>query len=130
VLVTEGTVETWSVGDDKRKRRVSAGSKIYVSDIAGPSQVIVASAQIDRALAWRNGEIVLDGDTIANAAAEFNRYNKRKLTVDPSLSDKRLVGWFRTNEPENFANAAATAFGARVIANQDEVHLAPSTATE
>lgn len=127
VLVTEGTVETWSIDDQARRARVTAGSKVFVSDIAGPSRVVAASEQIDRTLAWRNGEIALDGQTLAAAAAEFNRYNTRRLTIDPSLADKRLVGWFHTNEPDNFARAAAATLGVTVVASDDEIHLAPKT---
>jgi transmembrane sensor len=125
VLVTEGSVETWKVGAENRKRLVVGGSKVFVSDVAGPSEVLVASTQIDRALAWRQGEIALDGETLSDAAAEFNRYNKRKLLIDPILSEKRLVGWFHTNEPETFARAAATTLGAMVVATADEIRIAP-----
>jgi transmembrane sensor len=127
VLVTEGVVETWTVDDARRKARVSAGSKVFVSDIAGPSRIVPAGEQIDRALAWRNGEIALDGQTLAAAAAEFNRYNTRRLTIDPSLADKRLVGWFHTNEPETFARAAAATLNVAMTTDEDEIHLAPKT---
>jgi transmembrane sensor len=125
VLVTEGVVETWTVSSENRKRLVSAGSKVFVSDVAGPSMVVDAPMQIDRVLAWRDGEIALDGETLADAAGEFNRYNTRKIFIDPTLSDKRLVGWFHTNEPETFAAAAATTVGAVVVTNGDEIHLLP-----
>ena len=125
VLVTEGIVETWTVGNEAEARQVVAGSRVFVSDIAGPSRVVAASQQIDRALAWREGEIALDGETLAEAAAEFNRYNERKLTIDPALFDARLVGWFHTNEPENFAAAAATVLKLKVTQNADEIHLSP-----
>ena len=123
VLVTEGIVETWTVGNESDVRQVVAGSKVFVSDIAGPSRVVAASQQIDRALAWREGEIALDGETLAEAAAEFNRYNERKLTIDPGLFDARLVGWFHTNEPETFAAAAATVLKLKVTETADEIHL-------
>ncbi len=127
VLVTEGTVETWTVQDAVHKAKVSAGSKVFVSDIAGPSRIVSAADQIDRTLAWRNGEIALDGETLAAATAEFNRYNTRRLTIDPSLGDKRLVGWFHTNEPETFARAAAATLSVAVTIDDDEIHLAPKT---
>jgi transmembrane sensor len=125
VLVTEGIVETWTVGAENRRRRVSAGSKVFVSDIDGPSNVVAAATQIDRTLAWRDGEIVLDGETLADAAAEFNRYNDRKLTIDPALTNQRFVGWFHTNEPETFAQAVVTALGATVVVRENEIHLEP-----
>lgn len=128
VLVTEGIVETWTVGNENARRRVSAGSKVFVSDIAGPSRVVAASAAIDRALAWRVGEIALDGETLAEAAEEFNRYNDRKLTIDPALANERLVGWFHTNEPDTFAHAAATVLKLNVTADAEEIHLSPNSA--
>ena len=125
LIVTEGTVETWTVGSELDVRQVMAGSKVFVSDIAGPSRVVAASQQIDRALAWREGEIALDGETLAEAAVEFNRYNERKLTIDPALSNERLVGWFHTNEPDNFAAAAATVLKLKVTENADDIDLSP-----
>jgi transmembrane sensor len=127
VLVTEGIVDTWTVNDENRVRRVTAGSKIFVSDIAGPSNAVVASTEIDRTLAWRDGEIALDGETLDDAVAEFNRYNERKLTVDPALGGKRLVGWFHTDEPEAFARAVATKWGADIGERDEEIHLAPKS---
>lgn len=125
VLVTEGVVETWRAGDAEQRRQVTVGSKVFVSDIAGPSEVVAAPSQIDRALAWREGEIALDGETLAEAAVEFNRYNERRLTIDPALTDKRLVGWFHTNEPETFARAAAAVLKLKVTATAEQIHLSP-----
>jgi len=125
VLVTEGVVETWTVGAEERKRRIGAGAKMFVSDLAGPSELIVGHSEIDRTLAWRNGEIALNGETLSDAATEFNRYNTRRVTIDPSFVDKRLVGWFHTNDPETFARAAAATLGATVVASADEIHIAP-----
>jgi transmembrane sensor len=60
-----------------------------------------AALEINRHLAWRDGQIVLDGDGFGEAAAEFNRYNDRKIVIaGQGLADEKLVGWFRTNEPE------------------------------
>jgi transmembrane sensor len=127
VLVTEGTVEAWTVDAPDRKSHVSAGSQVFVSDIAGPSRIVASAEQIDRMLAWRSGEIALDGQTLGEAADEFNRYNMRRLTIDPSLVDKRLVGWFHTNEPETFARAAAATLGVAMTVDDDEIHLGPKT---
>jgi transmembrane sensor len=56
------------------------------------------------------------------AAAEFNRYNSRKIViVGQGLADEKLVGWFRTNEPESFARAAAASFGAQVTVRGDAI---------
>jgi len=115
VLVTEGVVEAWSEDVAGEPRRVRAGERIFVSDEVGPATPAVAPIDISRNLAWREGQIVLDGEAFASAAAEFNRYNARKIVIaDGAMADQKLVGWFRTNEPESFARAAASSFGGRV----------------
>lgn len=124
VLVTEGVVEVWSLGDEANKRRVSAGSRTFVGDSAGPQQIVDTQADVDRALAWRGGQLIFDGDTLGQAAAEFNRYNRVQVRIDdPALSGERFVGRFRTNEPQAFARAAATILSARAEFGRDEIRL-------
>lgn len=122
VLVTEGVVEVWSEGAGEAPRRVAAGERVFASDSAGAARPVPASLEITRELAWREGQIVLDGEAFGAAAQEFNRYNARKIVIaDPDLAEQKLVGWFRTNEPESFARAAAASFGARVTVRGDAI---------
>ncbi|PLR22981.1 iron dicitrate transport regulator FecR [Caulobacter zeae] len=122
VLVTEGVVEVWSEGAGEAPRRVTAGERVFASDSAGAARPVPASLEITRELAWREGQIVLDGEAFGAAAEEFNRYNARKIVIaDPALAEQKLVGWFRTNEPESFARAAAASFGARVTVRGDAI---------
>jgi transmembrane sensor len=107
VMVTEGVVETWVEGDESSRRRVSAGSRIILASTASPT-VAESPSQIERSLAWRNGEIALDGESLEQAARLFNRYNSRQIVIDdPALARERFVGLFQTNEPESFAAAVA-----------------------
>jgi len=126
VLVTEGTVETWVVGHEAAARRITAGSKGFVAEKGLTVQVSPAPEVIDRALAWRSGELALDGETLSYAVHEMNRYNKRQIEIDPALADEQLVGYFRTNEPENFSHAVAATIGARIVEDGDIIHLMPS----
>ncbi|WP_297510318.1 FecR family protein [uncultured Caulobacter sp.] len=115
VLVTEGVVEVWTQDGGAPPRRVSAGERVFAANDVGVLAPPSADADLARQLAWREGQIVLDGQTLAEAAAEFNRYNDRKIRIaDPRLADQRFVGWFRTNDPEGFAEAAATTFNGKV----------------
>lgn len=124
VQVTEGVVEVWSVGGEANIRRVSAGARTFVSDATGPAPVVAASIEIDRALSWRNGQLIFEGDTVAEAAAEFNRYNRVKVEVaDPALAQEKMIGRFRTNEPDAFARAAAGILGAHAEIGPDRIVL-------
>ena len=127
VQVTEGVVEAWSAGKATNVRRIAAGGRTFVSDRTGPEPVVAASAEIDRTLSWRNGELIFDGDTVAEAAAEFNRYNLVKIEiVDPELASEKMIGRFRTNEPETFVHAVASLLGARVEKRNNTVILSRS----
>lgn len=122
ILVTEGVVEVWT--DGQAPRRVTAGQRIFADNGAGVQAAPKADDNLARQLAWRDGQIVLDGQTLAEAAAEFNRYNDRKIEVaDPRLAQERFVGWFRTNDPEGFAEAAATTFKGQVLTSGEAIVL-------
>lgn len=124
VQVTEGTVEVWSVGSEAEPRLVSAGSRTFVSDIEGAGVVARADEEIERKLSWREGQLIFDGDTLAEAAAEFNRYNKLQVIVeDPVLGEERLVGRFRTDEPVAFVRAVANMLGAKASIGSKELRL-------
>jgi transmembrane sensor len=125
VMVTEGVVEVWTGKSGAgARRRVSAGEQVFVSDDGGASSPVKRPLEMDRALSWREGGIVLDGDTVAAAVAEFNRYNSRKIViVDPDLERRTVIGWFRTNEPESFAAAVAVAHGVRVQTSDGVIML-------
>lgn len=124
VLVTEGVVEVWSAHAPEHVRRLSVGDHAFVSEAKGAGMSQSAAAEIDRRLAWRDGEIVLDGDTLGDAVVEFNRYNTRQLRIEgPGLASEALVGRFRTNEPEAFARAVAVTAEARVLIDDEVIRI-------
>ena len=84
----------------------------------------VDSPAIDKVTAWRHGQLIFEDTTIREAAKEFNRYGKRRLTIDASVSEKlRVGGVFRIGDPESFAHAMANAYRLRVIERTDELKL-------
>jgi len=115
VLVTEGVVEVWADGAEGHRVRLAAGSRAFVADDAAIAETPAAPSAIDRALAWRNGKIDLAGDRLDAAAAEFNRYNRRRIVVgDPAIAGERFDGVFRTDDPEGFAKAVEVSLGVPV----------------
>jgi transmembrane sensor len=56
-----------------------------------------------RALAWAEGRLIFQNDELGKVVAEFNRYNRVKLTVmDPELAAKPVSGVFNASDPEAF----------------------------
>jgi transmembrane sensor len=124
VLVTEGVVETWIVGKEEARERIGAGSKAVLAQADPRIEVAEAAHEIDQELAWRSGELVLKGHTLDYAVAEMNRYNARRIEIaDPRLGSRELVGFFRTNEPEEFARAVSAMTGAHMVEDGDRIVL-------
>lgn len=124
VLVTEGVVETWNAAGAGHARRISAGERAFVSNRAAPFTVLSAQGEIERRLAWREGNIILDNQTLAEAALEFNRYNRLKIVItDPELQSHRFVGQYRTDQPEQFADAVHALLGATVSRQGDRIAI-------
>lgn len=128
VQVTEGKVAIWDAAGAEGKRLVAAGSRAILSgsgnDEEGAEDVVFAADDIDRSLAWRNGQLIFEGDTLFEAVEELNRYNRIQVRVENAeLGAEKLVGRFRTNEPEAFAKAAATMLGAQMETDSDTIKL-------
>jgi transmembrane sensor len=123
VLVSEGVVEAWLVGSERGKVRIGAGQKARVLEGA-PALIETAASEIDRKLAWRSEKIDLEGETLAEAIAEFNRFNRRKLVLtDAALAGRRLYGVFRADDPEAFARSAALSLSAQVRIDPDRIAI-------
>jgi transmembrane sensor len=103
----------------KDELRLTAGvAAIYSS--AGRRSRAVSDSEIDRSLAWRQGAIALNGQSLEQAVAEFNRYNRQQIHIsDPSISGLRLAGYFQTTEPNSFVAAVTSTFPVRASAGAD-----------
>jgi transmembrane sensor len=78
------------------------------------------AAEIDRRLAWTRGQIWLNETTLADAIAEFNRYNSRKfVNADPAVATLRVGGSFAATDPKAFVAALERVFGIRALSVQD-----------
>ncbi len=76
------------------------------------------------ALDWQYGKLFLDNATLAEAAAEFNRYNIRKLVItDPKIAKLTIAGTFQTTNLEAFANVAKDIFKLRLNQQGDQIIL-------
>lgn len=81
-----------------------------------PQLVVATAEQIDKHLAWRKGMLVFSGESLSEAAAQFNRYNQRQISVTPraAAAAVRVGGVFQTRDVERFARATAASFGLSV----------------
>jgi transmembrane sensor len=67
---------------------------------------------VEKATAWRRGQVILDDTPLRQAAEEMNRYSPIKLVVeDPVAGELPINGLFQAGDSTHFANAVAETYG-------------------
>ena len=80
------------------------------------------TTSLDKAVAWRRGQIVLDDTPLASAIAEMNRYSETRLVIERPESETLLVnGLFQAGDSMSFARAVAATYGLVVVERDDEI---------
>ncbi|HEX2082021.1 MAG TPA: FecR domain-containing protein [Xanthomonadaceae bacterium] len=127
IVVTEGLVRLESdAGADRRHRPTTllpAGS----TALAGDDGVVVRPGtveQAERLLSWRDGFLTFQDTPLAAAAAEFNRYNARRIVIgDPTIAAVRIGGNFRWSNADAFVRLLEQGFGVRAERHPDRIVL-------
>jgi transmembrane sensor len=127
VTVAEGVVEVARDRPAKTMERAYVGrDRQLVATASRPLKpAVVGETQVSRQLAWREGLLMFDGETLAQAASEVNRYSQTPVMIDdPALGQRAFVGVFQVGDVKSFAQAAASAFDAHVAEKDDgSIHL-------
>lgn len=116
VVVTEGTVrlETQRAGQGPQPAAVLPAGSVALARDDGVLVRSVSLPEAEGMLDWRDGTLAFRDTTLAEAAAEFNRYNARKLVVaDASAGALRVGGSFRWDNEEAFARLLERGFPVR-----------------
>ncbi len=119
VLVTEGEV---AIDSDRPQQHAA----LHAGDAALVRNDRVSVSRVDaqdlaRRLAWTSGQLEFRGETLDFAVAEFNRYNRRHISLaDPRLAQLRIGGSFKSTDPDSFAAALASTFGLKVATGEAE----------
>lgn len=127
VIVTQGVVRLESdngPGERSRPTTLLPAGSIALANDAG---VVVNSGSVQQAeelLSWRSGFLSFHDTPLAAAAAEFNRYNVRKIVVgDASIGALRIGGSFRWSNAETFVRLLELGFPVRAVHGKDAIVL-------
>ena len=70
------------------------------------------------------GLLIFKYTSLADAAAEFNRYNRQKIVIaDPDAARLQIIGTFPANEVDAFIEVAQSVFRLHVEHRGDEIVL-------
>lgn len=83
-----------------------------------------SSAQTEQILSWREGYLMFDEMKLADAVAEFNRYNAQKFVIqDATIADIPVTGHFRSTNVESFATLLERGFPVAVHRERERILL-------
>jgi transmembrane sensor len=122
LTVTEGVVAVAenevAVHRADASRIVAGGGAVIGSGAMAPT--VLDPVVLRQRTAWQEGVIELDGETLAQAVEEFNRYRGSPIIIgDPRLANLRVGGRFEVDEAEKFLTAVEGSFAVKAIAADD-----------
>lgn len=126
VLVREGVVEVFEPTAGTQPVRVSANTLVEAPQDRDGAMTAspVPTAQMHRQMAWHSGQLAFEGETLAQAAAEFARYSDIRIVIeDPALAREEIAGLFKATDPVGFAQKIAISLNARARIGEGEVRL-------
>ena len=118
VVVTEGKVRIENGTTTPQVAGDGAAGAVFVTPgaiaSAGDEGIVVERpglAEAEEDLSWRQGYLTFHDTSLADAVAEFNRYNLHKITIeDPSVAAIRISGTFRALNYEAFVRVLDNGF--------------------
>ena len=94
---------------------------------AGDAGVVVEQkplAEAEDDLSWRQGYLTFHDTSLADAVAEFNRYNAHKIAIDdPAVAAIRISGTFRASNYEAFVRVLDDGFAIHSKSSEDSTTL-------
>lgn len=125
VLVQEGVVEvSREHATVTPSLRVAASNRAIAPKDSTIAALPVPASEIKRSLAWREGRIAFEGETLREASETFARYSDIHIVItDPRVANETIIGLFVSNDPVGFARAVALSLNLRVDVAATEVRL-------
>jgi transmembrane sensor len=141
VVVTEGKVRVEDASRPLRSSAVEASGSpapplaaddpvflttgaIAYADEAGVLVHRKSLVEAETHLSWRSGVLMFRDQNLANAVAEFNRYNVRKIVIaDPAVAALKVEGNFRATNVDAFVRLLESGFPVRATAEADQIVL-------
>lgn len=124
VMVSEGTVKVFadtpasaaefdtriSSAASSKETLLSAGSSVTYQQLVSAVQPLA-----ERQLAWLEGSLIFEGETLEQAVAEIARYSEHQIVIaDDSLKSLRIGGHYNTNDIDALLFALSKSFNIKV----------------
>jgi transmembrane sensor len=123
VTVVEGRVETYDETDSPGTAAIvlSAGEQLTVLP-----HVVTKPTRTDTAVAtaWVQKRLIFEETPLSDVAEEFNRYNRRPLTIDDGELEKlRISGVYSSTDPASLINFLRSQNSIQVVETEKQVRV-------
>jgi transmembrane sensor len=129
VLVNQGRVDVAAArpSDVTSALALVDNTRLILSDPAGAAvehPQAITPETVTRELAWREGKLAFEGETLKQAADTFARYSGTRIQIrDAGLAREPVTGLFAANDPVGFSRAIARVFDAKLEQDGGDVVL-------
>jgi transmembrane sensor len=125
VSVLEGRVRVDELKDNRLLRSsVIVGGNIAMAQGAATLVTERSEEKVQDTLSWRTGMLTFDQSPLPAIAAEFNRYNPKKMVIEgDGLEAVRISGTFPAEQPDAFARLLRDAYGFGVDDSGNEIRV-------
>jgi len=124
ITVLEGVVQVGH--DDATQQPVKLMPGQQYVEHAGRTTIRNVGAAADNAVAWREGLVYLDDQTLADAVAIMNRYSRVPILIDSQeVAALRVSGQFRAGDAERFADTLADMHHLDAVQDGSSIRLVP-----
>jgi transmembrane sensor len=109
-------------------------TRLVLSDPADARSAVerpraITPETVTRELAWREGKLAFEGETLKQAADTFARYSGTRIQIrDADLAREPVTGLFAANDPVGFSRAIARVFDAKLEQDGGDVVLTRAAA--
>jgi transmembrane sensor len=112
VSVLEGVVQ---LDDSRTAPKILTKGEVAVASSNRTQIVRQTQQELTDAIGWQRGVLVFDHTSLAEVAAEFNRYSTTKIVIaDPKTASLTIDGTFPSNNSRAFMRLAQAVLGLSV----------------
>jgi transmembrane sensor len=124
LAVAEGRVQLEELrGKEPAPPLIATGGDTVIAEGTSMRVEPRSAETVSTELSWRQGLLTFDHTTLATAVQEFNRYNRKRLVVEPSAADIRIGGSFEAANIDGFTQLLQDGFGLQVVESDGEIRI-------
>lgn len=122
VTLVEGRAEFDTPGKPEIQHTILTPGDVAIATTDAISVLKRSQQNVESDMAWRRGVLVFNRTTLADAAAQLNRYNVQKVVVaDSDAAQERIEGTFPSNNVELFGRVAQSVLGLHVSKKGNDI---------